>query len=67
MMTDNPTDSGFAAPPVLTVSALNQAVARLLERSFPLTWIAGEISNFTRAASGHWYFTLKDDGPRCAP
>ena len=62
MMTDTPTDSGFAAPPVLTVSALNQAVARLLERSFPLTWIAGEISNFTRAASGHWYFTLKDDG-----
>ena len=62
MMTDNQTDSGFAAPPVLTVSALNQAVARLLERSFPLTWIAGEISNFTRAASGHWYFTLKDDG-----
>jgi exodeoxyribonuclease VII large subunit len=46
---------------VLTVTALNQAVARLLERSFPLTWIAGEISNFTRASSGHWYFTLKDD------
>ncbi|MDB5989756.1 MAG: xseA [Herbaspirillum sp.] len=49
-----------AAPPVLAVSALNQAVARLLERSFPLIWVAGEISNFTRAASGHWYFTLKD-------
>ncbi|UGQ47604.1 exodeoxyribonuclease VII large subunit [Massilia endophytica] len=46
---------------VITVSALNQAVSRLLERSFPLTWIAGEISNFTRASSGHWYFTLKDD------
>jgi exodeoxyribonuclease VII large subunit len=44
----------------LTVSALNQTVARLLERSFPLVWVAGEISNFTRAASGHWYFTLKD-------
>lgn len=54
-------DSSFTPPPVLTVSALNQAVARLLERSFPLTWIAGEISNFTRASSGHWYFTLKDD------
>jgi len=53
--------SGLATPPVLTVSALNQAVGRLLERSFPLTWISGEISNFTRAASGHWYFTLKDD------
>lgn len=51
-----------AAAPVLTVSALNQAVSRLLERSFPLTWISGEVSNFTRAASGHWYFTLKDDG-----
>lgn len=45
---------------VLTVSQLNQAVARVLERNFPLTWISGEISNFTRAASGHWYFTLKD-------
>ena len=49
-----------ATPQVLTVSALNQAVSRMLERSFPLAWISGEISNFTRAASGHWYFTLKD-------
>nr|WP_217345389.1 exodeoxyribonuclease VII large subunit [Noviherbaspirillum sp. L7-7A]MBV0879663.1 exodeoxyribonuclease VII large subunit [Noviherbaspirillum sp. L7-7A] len=49
-----------ASPPVLTVSALNQAVGRMLERNFPLSWISGEISNFTRAASGHWYFTLKD-------
>jgi exodeoxyribonuclease VII large subunit len=54
-------DSSYSAPPVLTVSALNAQVARLLERSFPLTWIGGEISNFTRASSGHWYFTLKDD------
>ncbi|MES2018414.1 MAG: exodeoxyribonuclease VII large subunit [Pseudomonadota bacterium] len=54
-------DSSYTAPPVLTVTALNAQVARLLERSFPLTWIAGEISNFTRASSGHWYFTLKDD------
>ena len=50
------------SPAVLSVSALNQAVARLLERSFPLAWVSGEVSNFTRAASGHWYFTLKDDG-----
>jgi exodeoxyribonuclease VII large subunit len=48
------------APSILTVSQLNQSVGRLLERSFPLTWIAGELSNVTRAASGHWYFTLKD-------
>lgn len=55
-------ENAGATPPVMTVSALNQAVARMLERNFPLTWVAGEISNFTRAASGHWYFTLKDDG-----
>jgi exodeoxyribonuclease VII large subunit len=54
-------DPAYAAPQVLTVTALNQQVARLLERTFPLVWIGGEISNFTRAASGHWYFTLKDD------
>ncbi|TFW15553.1 exodeoxyribonuclease VII large subunit, partial [Duganella callida] len=58
---DDRSDTAPAAAPVITVSALNQAVARLLERSFPLAWISGEVSNFTRAASGHWYFTLKDD------
>jgi len=61
MQTTFDTDTSYAAPPVLTVTALNQQVARLLERAFPLTWIGGEISNFTRASSGHWYFTLKDD------
>lgn len=45
---------------VLSVAQLNRTVAGLLERSFPLLWVAGEISNLTRAASGHWYFTLKD-------
>src|SRR3954453_16857588 len=54
-------ENAGGTPSVLTVSALNQAVARMLERSFPLMWVSGEISNFTRAASGHWYFTLKDD------
>ncbi len=54
-------ENAHSAPPVLTVSVLNQAVARMLERNFPLAWVSGEISNFTRAASGHWYFTLKDD------
>ena len=49
-------------PVVLSVSELNQTVALLLERTIPLCWIAGEVSNFTRASSGHWYFTLKDAG-----
>lgn len=47
-------------PQVLTVAALNQAVSQLLERNLPPVWVRGEISNFTRASSGHWYFTLKD-------
>ncbi|WP_080381754.1 exodeoxyribonuclease VII large subunit, partial [Bordetella pertussis] len=45
---------------ILTVAQLNQAVGQLLERSIPSLWVRGEISNFTQAASGHWYFTLKD-------
>lgn len=61
MPSDRPLANTSSAPTVLSVSALNQAVSRMLERSFPLSWISGEISNFTRAASGHWYFTLKDD------
>ncbi|MGV8893789.1 MAG: exodeoxyribonuclease VII large subunit [Burkholderiaceae bacterium] len=60
MIPNNPLENPRAAAPILSVTELNQAVARMLERGFPLTWVAGEISNFTRAASGHWYFTLKD-------
>lgn len=52
----------------ITVSALNRAVASVLARSFQLVRVRGEIANFSRAASGHWYFTLKDDRAqvRCA-
>jgi len=60
-MTSDTAEQNTTTAPILTVSALNQSVSRLLEKSFALTWIAGEVSNFTRAASGHWYFTLKDD------
>lgn len=45
---------------VLSVTALNRAVKSLLERDFTAIWVAGEISNLTIAASGHWYFSLKD-------
>lgn len=45
---------------ILTVSELNRAVAASLERSFPLMTVRGEIAQFTRAASGHWYFSLRD-------
>jgi len=52
-------DSGVQ-PPIWTVSDFNRHVARLLERQVPLVWIAGEVSNLTKAASGHLYFSLKD-------
>ena len=48
------------ALPVLTVSELNRMARRTLESQLPLLWVEGEVSNFTRAASGHWYFSLKD-------
>jgi exodeoxyribonuclease VII large subunit len=46
--------------PVISVSELNRRVRQLMERELPLLWVAGEISGFTRAASGHCYFSLKD-------
>ena len=47
---------------ILSVSELNRLAREVLEQSFPLFWVSGEVSNFTRAASGHWYFSLKDAG-----
>ncbi len=44
----------------ISVSELNLRVAGLLERSLPLVAVTGEVSNFTRAASGHLYFAIKD-------
>jgi len=44
----------------LSVSQLNRAVAGSLERNFPRVRVRGELASLTRAASGHWYFTLKD-------
>lgn len=45
---------------VITISQLNQMVSRLLDSSLPVLWVQGEISNLTKAASGHWYFSIKD-------
>jgi len=52
--------SSSSALPVLTVSELNRMARRALESQLPLLWVEGEVSNFTRAVSGHWYFSLKD-------
>ena len=49
------------APRVWSVSALNRAAKHCLERRFPEVWVSGEVANWTRARSGHRYFTLRDD------
>lgn len=53
---------------ILSVSELNAEVNILLNQGFPLLWIEGEISNLSRPASGHIYFSLKDQKAqiRCA-
>jgi exodeoxyribonuclease VII large subunit len=46
---------------VLRVAELNFAIKQLLESNVPLLWVRGEISNLVKAASGHFYFSLKDE------
>ena len=57
----------MASPPdsrperdIFSVSRLNREARAVLEGNFPLLWVEGEISNLSRPASGHWYFSLKD-------
>ena len=53
---------------ILTPSSLNRLARDLIEDALPLVWIEGELSNVSRPASGHLYFTLKDPAAqvRCA-
>ncbi len=53
---------------ILTPTSLNRQARGLLEQNFPSIWVEGEISNLARPASGHLYFSLKDDAAqiRCA-
>jgi exodeoxyribonuclease VII large subunit len=69
---DSPTGSLFPPPApartVYAVSELAEILRGLLEDSLPSVWVQGEISNLAKPASGHWYFTLKDQQAqlRCA-
>ncbi|MDR5899149.1 exodeoxyribonuclease VII large subunit [Halomonas vilamensis] len=55
-------------PAALSVSELNRQARKALERDMGEVWVEGELSNVSRPASGHAYFTLKDDRAqvRCA-
>lgn len=57
-----------ATSAIFTVSQLNQTIRQLLEVEIRRIWLMAEVSNFSQPASGHWYFTLKDDRAqvRCA-
>jgi len=46
---------------ILSVTKLNENIKQLLEASFDTLWVEGEVSNLRRPASGHMYFTLKDE------
>ena len=60
--------SELFSPSSISVSELNALAKALLEDHLAGLWIAGEVSNLTRAASGHYYFSLKDSRAqvRCA-
>jgi exodeoxyribonuclease VII large subunit len=53
---------------IFTVQELNLSAKQLLEKHFQSVWIKGELSNVSKPASGHYYFTLKDAGSqiKCA-
>ena len=53
---------------VYQVSELSNEMRRLMERSYPEIWIEGELSSLSAPASGHLYFSLKDNQSqlRCA-
>ena len=46
---------------IYTVSELTSDIKGILEKTYPFIWIYGEISNFNFPASGHFYFTVKDE------
>ncbi len=57
-----PSSTGLAPTrDVYSVSRLSQEARKLLEGSFPLIWLEGELSNLARPSSGHLYFSLKDE------
>ena len=53
---------------IYQVSDLTNEMKRLMETSYPEIWIEGELSSLNSPASGHLYFTLKDEQSqlRCA-
>src|SRR5258707_2242180 len=62
------TASDPTIPNVYSVARLNREARMLLESGLGTIWVQGEVSNYSRPGSGHWYFSLKDRDAqlRCA-
>jgi exodeoxyribonuclease VII large subunit len=60
MNTPDTLELDFAEKTILSVSALNREARLLIESGLGIVWVEGEISNFSRPASGHMYWSLKD-------
>lgn len=45
----------------LSVGEFLAIAQQAVEDHLPARWISGEVANFVRAASGHWYFSLRDE------
>jgi exodeoxyribonuclease VII large subunit len=57
----NPSYQGNSIPMhIFSVAELTSSIKTLLEENFAFIWINGEISNFSKPSSGHYYFSLKD-------
>ena len=61
-----PTANSHLPRDIYTVSSLTENIKRLLEDRFSILWISGEISNLRIPASGHAYFTLRDEKAQIA-
>lgn len=55
-----PPDSAAAPLNAVSVSQFVQTAKQAIEEQLPPMWISGEVANFTAAASGHWYFVIRD-------
>ena len=60
-LSDTDVQISLQAKKPLTVTQLTKQISLLLEGEFRSLTVDGELSNVKKAASGHWYFSLKDD------
>lgn len=59
-MSRDPWETEQAMSQIFTVRELTDALKKTLEGAFPFVWVRGQVSNLSRPASGHMYFSLKD-------